>query len=63
MYVTRVQDRFGNSLTYNYSGGLLTSIHGSDGRHVAITRGTGVTITVGTAPDTRTWTYQTDVPG
>jgi hypothetical protein len=63
MYVTRIEDRFGNSLTYSYAGGLLTAIDASDGRHVAISRATGVQITVGTSPNTRTWTYQTDVPG
>lgn len=63
MYVTRVEDRFGNWLTYTYSGGLLSTIDASDGRRVQISRGTATTITAGTAPNTRSWTYQTDVPG
>lgn len=36
MYVSRVEDRFGNYLTYQYSGDKLTSITASDGRKVAI---------------------------
>ena len=63
MYVTRVEDRFGNWLTYTDSGGFLTTIDASDGRRVSIARGTSITITAGTSPNTRTWTYQTDVPG
>lgn len=36
MYLTRIEDRFGNTLTYNYSSGQLTSIVASDGRQVYV---------------------------
>lgn len=36
MKVTRIEDRFGNYLTYGYSGDKLTSISASDGRAVTI---------------------------
>ncbi len=62
MLVTRIEDRFGNWLVYNYSGDKLTSISASDGRHVTIayadTYSIG-SITVDTVDTpSRTWTYQ-----
>lgn len=36
MLVTRIEDRFGNYLTYGYDGSKLTSITASDGRKVTI---------------------------
>lgn len=36
MYVSRIEDRFGNYLTYQYSGDKLTSITASDGRQVVV---------------------------
>jgi len=68
MLVTRIEDRFGNSVTYGYSGDDVTDIAASDGRHVTLTyepdATTGAsshrvsTITVqGGAAGTRTWTY------
>ncbi|MCI4567571.1 RHS repeat-associated core domain-containing protein [Lysobacter sp. CFH 32150] len=36
MYVSRIEDRFGNSLIYQYSGDKLTAITASDGRSVEI---------------------------
>lgn len=74
MYVTKIEDRFGNTLTYNWSGSNLTSIVGSDGRKVSLTyftppvpNPTGQliqTITIETT-DTpaRTWTYDYAYPG
>jgi YD repeat-containing protein len=39
MFVTLVEDRFGDTVTYDYTdGGLLTSITGSDGRKIEIIR-------------------------
>lgn len=35
MLVTKIEDRFGNSINYNYSNGLLESISSSDGRFVS----------------------------
>jgi len=57
MRATKIQDRFGNTVTYSYSGGKLSFVDASDGRHVAIaynTNGQVSTITAGS----RVWTYQ-----
>jgi len=62
MYVTKIQDRFGNTITYNWSGNNLSSIVASDGRKLNFTYVSGQpwiqTITQ-QAADTpvRTWTY------
>lgn len=68
MLVTRIEDRFGNSISYTYSGDDVTDIAASDGRHVTLTyendAATGTsshrisTVTVqGGDAGTRTWTY------
>lgn len=60
MLVTRVEDRFGNWLTYGYDAGRLTSISASDGRVVSLNHGStdGISsITVGSGPLARTWYY------
>jgi hypothetical protein len=68
MLVTRVEDRFGNWLKYDYAGDDVTDITASDGRHVTIAYQTDPdsgasahrinTVTVqGGAAGTRTWTY------
>ncbi|MBL8279602.1 MAG: RHS repeat protein [Pelomonas sp.] len=60
MLVTRVEDRFGNWVTYNYSSGRLNSIDASDGRHVGIAfdaNGRISTVTAGSGATARTWTY------
>ena len=64
MYVTQIQDRFGNTLTYHYdpSTGYLTSITANDGREVDVTYVSGSpliqTITAkATNVASRTWTY------
>ena len=60
MLVTRVEDRFGNWLTYNYNGGRLSSIDASDGRHVGVVfdgNGRISTVTAGSGSTARTWTY------
>jgi hypothetical protein len=55
LLATRIQDRFGNWVTYTYSGDQLTRIDASDGR--AITIGwSGNTISSVTAP-VGTWSY------
>lgn len=36
LVATRIEDRFGNYVTYTYSGKNLTDINGSDGRHVKV---------------------------
>jgi hypothetical protein len=65
MYVTRIEDRFGNFVTYNYNAVYptrLDSIVASDGRKVSFTW-SGLTLVSATAqPDTpadaRTWRYE-----
>ncbi|MGR4876192.1 RHS repeat protein [Pseudoxanthomonas sp. LARHCG66] len=62
LYATKVQDRFGNTVLYQYTNawnapGRLTSITGSDGRALNIAynaQGHVSTVTQGS----RTWTYQ-----
>jgi len=63
MFVTKVEDRFGNSLTYNWNASNpnnLDSIVASDGRKVTFTYISGTsrvqTVTVQSTPS-RTWTY------
>lgn len=60
LYATRVEDRFGNYVTYTYSNawnapGKLTGIQGSDGRQITVNY-SGSTISSIT-DGTRTWTY------
>ncbi len=64
MFVTLVEDRFGNTVTYDYTtGGLLKSITGSDGRKIELTRFTeqenpGFTKLIKTVTtNNRQWTY------
>lgn len=59
MFATRVEDRFGNWVTYHYTAGKLDSIDASDGRHVGFAYGPAgtVTLTVGGGVAARTWTY------
>lgn len=61
MMATRVEDRFGNALTYTYNGAHLTRIDATDGRQVTLdytSDGLHVAhINVVTANGTRTWTY------
>ena len=66
LYPTRVEDRFGNYVTYTWSGRLLTDMQGSDGRKIRIdyeSRGYDLyrVTSVRTNPDlpsVRQWTYQ-----
>jgi hypothetical protein len=63
MYVTQVQDRFGNTLTYNWSGNNLASIVASDGRELDFTYNSGspliqtMTLKAAGGASARTWTY------
>src|SRR6185312_12635900 len=64
MYVTQIQDRFGNTLTYHYdpTTGYLSSITANDGREVDVTYVSGspliqtVTAKASNVPS-RAWTY------
>lgn len=63
MYVSRVEDRFGNTVDYQYTGDRLTHILASDGREVTMTWRADARaidhITVQPAFATpRTWTYE-----
>ncbi len=60
LYATRVEDRFGNYVTYTYSNawnapGKLTQIQASDGRQLTINYSGGFVSTV--SDGTRTWNY------
>ncbi|WP_250633078.1 hypothetical protein [Pinirhizobacter soli] len=62
MMVTKVTDRFGQSVTYSYTGDDLTQISGSDGRLVTLTYvpSTHQVQTINVIPSSgaaRTWTY------
>ena len=62
MMVTKVTDRFGQSVTYSYTGDDLTQISGSDGRLVTLTYvpSTHQVQTIKVTPSSgaaRTWTY------
>jgi YD repeat-containing protein len=61
MLVTRVEDRFGNYVAYNYNGNDLSSIVASDGRRVDLTYTAGThrvqSAAIVTASGSRTWTY------
>lgn len=61
MLVTKVEDRFGNWLQYNYSGARLVSVVASDGREVSLQyNGNGTVASVVVQPASsapRTWTY------
>jgi len=74
MYVTQVEDRFGNTLTYHWSsndpndpvGNHLTSIVASDGREIDLAYISGtplvhtITIKAAGGASARTWTYTYD---
>lgn len=59
MLVTRIEDRFGNWVTYHYTGGRLDSINASDGRRLEFSYGApgNATVTVGSGSSARVWTY------
>ncbi len=66
MYVTRIEDRFGNYLTYSYSGDKLSAITASDGRQVTVawrTDGRRINTVSVVGATTRTWTYGYDTGG
>lgn len=63
MYVTKIQDRFGNTVNFTWNGKQLTRIQASDGRRVDFTWRTDVpvisSVTMYAADATpRTWQYQ-----
>lgn len=56
LYVSRVEDRFGNYVTYSYGANGLTSIIASDGRTITINRDVDGDLVSVTA-NGRSWTY------
>ncbi|GAA0264612.1 hypothetical protein [Rhodanobacter caeni] len=67
MLVTKVEDRFGNTLTYSYDGANLSQIKASDGRLLTLSYVPGTsrisTATLQSSGASRVWSYQygTDV--
>lgn len=59
MLVTRIEDRFGNWVTYHYTAGKLDSIDASDGRHVGLAYPSAgnTAVTIGSGPTAKTWLY------
>ncbi|WP_430392069.1 hypothetical protein [Dyella sp. 20L07] len=61
MLATRVEDRFGNWVTYSYNAGKLNSIDASDGRRVTFgytSDGSQIAqVSVITASESRSWSY------
>lgn len=58
LLATRIEDRFGNWLTYQYSGAALTRIDASDGRFLEVSLSTTpATISIGAGTTKRTWSY------
>lgn len=54
LLATRIEDRFGNFVNYQYTSGKLTSVSSSDGRNIQINHGTGV---ITAYSGGRIWTY------
>ncbi len=60
IYPTEIKDRFGNTVTFRWSGGQLTNITASDQRMITLAyTGGRISAATVTTPDagTRTWTY------
>lgn len=58
---SKVEDRNGNWVRYNYENGVLTSITASDGRSIALNYSNGRLTSAST--NGRTWTYRYREPG
>ncbi|MCC4596063.1 RHS repeat protein [Xanthomonas campestris pv. phormiicola] len=56
---TRIEDRFGNWVTYTYNGDQLSRIDASDGRYISVTGTSGANIT-SVESSVGTWTYAYD---
>ncbi|KAF1055453.1 MAG: hypothetical protein GAK43_00247 [Stenotrophomonas maltophilia] len=61
LMASRVEDRYGNWVAYDYSGNKVTGIRSSDGRSISIEY-SGDRI-VGATANGRTWRYEYDEPG
>lgn len=62
LLATRMEDRFGNWLTYQYSGTGLTRINASDGRFLEVGGTSPKTVSLGSGTVKRTWTYVSGTP-
>ena len=63
IYVTKVEDKFGNYVDYTYEGGQLKSIKSNDGREINLfysTNSAGVKYLTSATANDRTWTYTSD---
>lgn len=63
MKATRVEDRFGNYITYTYTGDKLTAISASDGRSVAIQWRSDAPLIQSITANGRSWNYIYSSPG
>jgi YD repeat-containing protein len=57
LVATRVEDRFGNWVAYNWSGSQLASITASDGRSITFTYNPTTGYVTTASDGTRTWSY------
>lgn len=57
LYVTRVEDRFGNYVAYNYDANGLASIVASDGRTITIGRDASTGALMSAVANGRAWAY------
>ena len=57
LLLTRMQDRFGNWVVYDYSGSNLVGIRASDGRALTVAWNTSGTQIQSVSANGRTWTY------
>src|SRR5690606_40810610 len=60
IYATRVEDRFGNRVDYDWQGDRLTRIHANDGREITLAYNADGTLKTATAGN-RVWTYAHDL--
>lgn len=58
LMASRVEDRFGNWVTYGYTGGKLTSISSKDGRLIELFYDGGVPYVTRARANGKEWTYQ-----
>lgn len=58
IYASKVEDRFGNWVQYDWSGGRLNRIWSSDGREIVLTYDAATGLLASAQAAGRTWTYQ-----
>lgn len=60
LYPTLIEDRFGNWVRYEWSGGRLDRIHANDGREITLAYAADNGRLVSASAHGRTWTYEYD---